>query len=381
MLGKLVPSFVVVPLLILAVWAGPVLADDDEADPQYELGDVSIPAATADEAFRADVSAAHGATYLETGALYWSREKGCVSCHTNGSYMRIRPALTPHLGPPSEEVRTFFISAMGKLKKMEREKQLAGIRPTQIAYVAAGLAEWDAHVGGQLSPETDEALKLMFSVQSDNGEWGNTDCWPPFESSAYHGTTVAAMAAATAPGWLTSQDDPKILESVERMKKYLRTQEPPHDYGRLLLLWTSTRIDDLLSEKQRQDLVESVWKHQRADGGWSIRTFAAPDAWGSGKRAEKLKQEADFENPASDGHQTGLAVLVLRDAGVPAKDNRLQKAVKWLLANQKASGRWWTRSLNTDGPHYITFSATGYSLLALAKCDALPKLTQKTAAK
>ena len=69
---------------------------------------------------------------------------------------------------------------------------------------------------------------------------------------------------------------------------------------------------------------------------------------------------------------TGLAVLVLREAGVPAKDARLQKAVQWLLANQRASGRWWTRSLNTDKFHYITYSGTAYPLLALVKCGALP---------
>ena len=41
---------------------------------------------------------------------------------------------------------------------------------------------------------------------------------------------------------------------------------------------------------------------------------------------------------------TGLAVLVLREAGVPANDPRLQKGVQWLLTNQRESGRWWTRS-------------------------------------
>ena len=109
-----------------------------------------------------------------------------------------------------------------------------------------------------------------------------------------------------------------------------------------------------------------------ADGGWSIRTFAAPDQWGSGNRAVKLRSESGFLKPASDGHMTGLAVLVLREAGVPAKDARLQKAVKWLLSNQRESGRWWTRSLNTDKYHYITYSGTAYPLLALMRCGALP---------
>ena len=71
---------------------------------------------------------------------------------------------------------------------------------------------------------------------------------------------------------------------------------------------------------------------------------------------------------------------MLRDAGVPADDPRIKKAIGWLLANQRASGRWWTRSLNRDRRHYITFSGTAYALLALAKCDALPALERERAA-
>jgi squalene-hopene/tetraprenyl-beta-curcumene cyclase len=69
---------------------------------------------------------------------------------------------------------------------------------------------------------------------------------------------------------------------------------------------------------------------------------------------------------------TGLAIIVLREAGVPADDDALQRGVRWLKANQRESGRWWTRSLNTDTFHYITYSGTAYPLLALALCKALP---------
>jgi squalene-hopene/tetraprenyl-beta-curcumene cyclase len=44
----------------------------------------------------------------------------------------------------------------------------------------------------------------------------------------------------------------------------------------------------------------------------------------------------------------------------------------WLLRNQRQSGRWWTRSLNTDKWHFITYSGSAYPLLALSLCDALP---------
>ena len=116
-----------------------------------------------------------------------------------------------------------------------------------------------------------------------------------------------------------------------------------------------------------------IFSHQQADGGWSMRTFSTPEAWGGGSRAEKLRAEPDFGTPASDGHQTGLAVIVLRDAGISAEDPRIQKAVNWILANQRSSGRWWTRSLNTDSFHFITYSGTMYPIVALYKCNKLPK--------
>jgi squalene-hopene/tetraprenyl-beta-curcumene cyclase len=62
---------------------------------------------------------------------------------------------------------------------------------------------------------------------------------------------------------------------------------------------------------------------------------------------------------------------VLRDAGVAKTDLQLKKAVHWLKTNQRESGRWWTRSLNTDKYHFITYSGTCYPILALAKCGEL----------
>jgi squalene-hopene/tetraprenyl-beta-curcumene cyclase len=218
----------------------------------------------------------------------------------------------------------------------------------------------------------------MFSIQTENGTWGSLDCWPPFESDAYHEATVAAMAAATAPGWLQkaeASDNAALKAGIEKLKNYLRTEKPAHDYSRTLLLWANSRMTDLLSAEQKQELIDALVRHQRADGGWSIRTFAAPETWGSGNRAPKLRAEPEFADPPSDGHMTGLAVIVLREAGIGADDPRVQKGIAWLKANQRESGRWWTRSLNTDTWHFITYSGTAYPLLALQMCDEIPKAT------
>jgi squalene-hopene/tetraprenyl-beta-curcumene cyclase len=63
-------------------------------------------------------------------------------------------------------------------------------------------------------------------------------------------------------------------------------------------------------------------------------------------------------------------VYVLRQAGVPARDEALQRGVSWLTGNQRESGRWFTRSLSNDKAHYITHAGTGFAVLALKACEA-----------
>jgi squalene-hopene/tetraprenyl-beta-curcumene cyclase len=358
-------SALVLMVLSASNWAA-------EPKPQYELGTIKVPAASADEAKLDQISIPLALDYLENGAQSWNSQRKCVTCHTNGIYMTIRPALSDKLGKPSESIREFFVDTLKQLEGLEQDKLKQSTRPAQVIYTAAGLAEWDKHVAKQLSPETDRALRLMLSIQDATGTWGTLDCWPPYESDAFHEATVAAMAIAAAPGWLTHVKDEAVLGKVNLLRSYLRTQTPPHDYSRVLLLWTAARMPDLLEPQQKAELIEMLWKHQREDGGWSIRTFAAPEAWGKGNRAERLRAEPEQANPTSDGHQTGLAIIVLRESGVPANDPRLQKGITWIKSNQRISGRWWTKSLNTDSWHFITYSGTAFPVLALSLCDALP---------
>jgi hypothetical protein len=49
------------------------------------------------------------------------------------------------------------------------------------------------------------------------------------------------------------------------------------------------------------------------------------------------------------------------------------------VADERASGRWYTRSLNRDGWQFITYSGTVYPLLALELCGALAPAVRQTA--
>ena len=314
--------------------------------------------------------------YMEQGAAAWSGEYGCVACHTNGTYMVVRPMMTPSLGTPQQAMHDFCVTQLKVALAADPDHRNGTFDGTQAVYIAAGLAIWDAHVTHHLSPETRQALDLMFQFQRAAGDWFiEDDNNPPFESSPYQVATVAARAVANAPGWLAQQRRTPIGAHVELLKHYLRLpQKMQGDYDRVDLLWAASELPDLLDASQKKSLIDMILAHQQFDGGWSMRSFAAPEQWGKGNRAAKLRSELQFGFPQSDGHMTGLAIIALRKAGVPSSDPRIQSGVQWLLRNQRVSGRWWTRSLNRDGPQYISYSGTVYPLFALQLCNALPTM-------
>ena len=70
-------------------------------------------------------------------------------------------------------------------------------------------------------------------------------------------------------------------------------------------------------------------------------------------------------------------LYVLRQAGVPAADKQEQRGAAWLKANQRESGRWFTRSANRDNKHYISHAGTAFAVMALAECGEIKKATAR----
>ena len=348
---------------------------------QYQFRDIRISIPTADEPRMAKFSPKPALDYLEQGALAWNGERQCISCHTTGTFMLIRPQLSAAFGPPGNELRDSFVATLKTWMPMDAAKLQVNLLPAESVQLAAGLAQWDAKVTRHLSPETEDALANMFRLQLDDGSWKSSTTTPPFESSAYQLATVAARAVGVAPGWLAKQRGAPFEAGINRLIHYLQTETRIQgDYDRAALLWAVTEMPGLLDEARKQELVKMLFGHQERDGGWSLRSMAKPEEWGRGNRAKKIAAEPEFLNHTSDGHMTGMAIIVLRQAGVPASDPRIQRGVEWLLTNQRASGRWWTRSLNSDNLNFINYSGTAYPLLALELCGKLPKQGKKTLA-
>src|SRR4051812_32632642 len=90
-------------LLVLLVAAFRSAQAADES--QYAFGDLRVAGASADEPVVERLSVERATTYLDHGARAWYGARKCVSCHTNGTYLLVRPALTAQLGPPNDQVR------------------------------------------------------------------------------------------------------------------------------------------------------------------------------------------------------------------------------------------------------------------------------------
>ena len=116
--------------IFLLVFVSPALF---AAAPQYKSPDITIPAATADEPVLKKFVLAKANGYLEKGALAWTRKRGCVTCHTTGTYMQIRPMLTPVLGKPTAEIRELFTSELENFQKpLPSQLRHQYLRPVSI---------------------------------------------------------------------------------------------------------------------------------------------------------------------------------------------------------------------------------------------------------
>ena len=355
------------------------LAHAEKPKFQYKSVGIEVPAATADEprvtAFGPETIKA-ATKYLDDGAHHWVREKSCIACHSTGVYMVERSALTKFLGKPSDEVLADFVAEVPAAGKGDGA-------PIGSVWRSGGLASWDKHVTGTLSEPTARSLQRTMSLLSAEGFFKTyKEVEIPYITTDFELTVQAARAVTTAPGWLEKLTDADTLARVERMKKFLREHEPVNDYELALKLQLSTLMPELVPQPQRDAATTMLWRLQQPDGGWSTRRMSPLMKWHEAvdaKTAAMIEAEPDAASPASDAYMTAFAIVLLRESGVPASDERIQKAVAWLKTNQRVSGRWWMKSLYRDTYHYITYISTAQALRALALCGELP--TPATASK
>lgn len=314
----------------------------------------AVTKARADEPMAREMSLAKAAEFLDASAVGWTRTRQCGTCHTNFPYLMARPVLGHGAG--MKEVRDFFekkVSAWDADKPAGKPPS-----PTQVVATATALAINDSLTTGKLQPATRKALDRMWTLQQASGAWNWTKCtWPPFEHDDYFGALYGALAVGNAPDNYARTEQAR--KGIDNLRGYFRNTPPPNLHHKAWLLWASIKLDDLLDKEQQQTTVKELRALQHADGGWSLPSLGN---W------KGFSRRPNDKNAPSDGYATGLIIFVLRQAGVPASDPALQRGLAWLKQNQRESGRWFTRSLNTDKAHYISNTATCFAVLAIDAC-------------
>lgn len=314
------------------------------------VADFPKPTATnADEPLAKQFSAAKAAEYLDGVGVNWTRDRKCITCHTNMPYLTARPLLPGDDG--WKEVRTFL--------EKDVESWSNGGKPRGDAYVVAtafALAFNDAQKTGKLHAATRAALDKMWDVQRKTGEWNWIKCdWPPLEHDDYYGATLAALAVGYAPGDYAKTE--KAKAGVESLKAYFKKTPAPDLHHTAMLLWASTKLDGLMTADEQKKVVAALKAKQRKDGGWCLPSLGA--------YARHETKEPNDPDSASDGYGTGFVTWVLLQAGEKSDAAAVAGGVKWLKANQRESGRWFTRSLSNDRAHYIANAGTAFAVLAL----------------
>ena len=351
-------TFAALSLLTLLVASGPAVGQQPRPAPD----------ARPDEPVAKTFSLDKGVKFLDNTTLSWVRSNQCFSCHTGYPYLLARTSIGDPKAAGLLEARKFLedrVVAWDKGGKGKGYLKAEGIIEftegvTEVVAIAATLALHDNHSTGKLHPATRTALSRMWEFQQADGSWTwNKEELAPLEHDDYYGAVYAALGVGQAPeGYAQSE---AAREGVTRLRRYFAKTPAPDLHHKTYLLWASLGLDGLMNNAERKRTVKALMDRQRADGGWSLPSLGA---W---KRHNGKPQDKDAP---SDGYATGLVVYVLRKAGVAATDKPMQRAVDWLKANQRKSGRWFTRSLNhDDGEHYIANTGTAYAILALKACE------------
>jgi squalene-hopene/tetraprenyl-beta-curcumene cyclase len=327
------------------------------------------------------------ASYLDGRAEWWTtwqsakRDHGtfCISCHTTLPYALARPALRRVLGerePSAPEAK--IVGNLLERARLWRDiepfypDQTRGVpktsesRAIESVMNALVLARHDAELG-HLSDDGKTALANMWTLQMKVGPQSGAWTWlnfgyEPWESpnSPYFGASMAALAVGSAPDHYASA--PEIQDRLAQLRAYFQKQfEHESLHNRLVALWASSVVPDLLAAGQRAAARDQAFALQQPDGGWSSPSL------GPYTRVDHTPNDA-----GTDGYATALAVLALESGGASPTDPRVAKGLQWLRRNQdRATGQWFAASLNkrrdpdSDPAKFMSDAATAYAVLAL----------------
>jgi hypothetical protein len=335
-----------------------------------------------------------GEDWFNFGAAH--RGKGasktaCISCHSLLSYAVARPVLrqlSSEHSPTKYETRILEqikrrVANWDRLDTPEfqlyydfddaKKKQSRGTEAILNSLILA----LDDRLQGRAQPsdDTKKALTILWSTQitegQDKGSWDwlnfGTEPWEA-DGGRYMGAALAAIAAGSAPGDHSSSADGTTHERRESLRAYLKKHFSVQNlHNRIWMLWATATMDGLLTQSEKDQLIDQIVAKQQPNGGWSVGSL------GNFTRGNLKNAAKD-----ADGYATGLIIHVLQLAGLPKENPHVGEGVAWLRENQDPTGAWRATSVNkirapesTDPAKahigkFMWDAATAYSILALS---------------
>jgi squalene-hopene/tetraprenyl-beta-curcumene cyclase len=336
------------------------------------------------------------AKYLDERTAWWlswpsaarGQETSCVACHTGLPFALARPALGKVLGEnaPKLSEKTTIERVRKRVANWDKITAGMGMKPfysggrkpsalaTEAVLNALILVNYDNRWNaGAMSEDTTKALDHLWACQKEDGAWLwlNFGLKPWETGEEYYGATLAAVAVGTSEPAYNQEN--KTKERLQKLRQYLKRHYAAQPlFNRMTALWASSAMEDLLNAEDKKKLIEEIFAAQTEDGGWNLPSLGPKE---QGNNAWKHAAEYP-KGVKSDGYATGLAVYVLKRAGVAKDDPKLRQGVKWLLGNQdKTEGTWPTIYLNrahdplTNEGKFMRDAAAAFAALALTEAE------------
>jgi len=317
-----------------------------------------FPRATPAEAVLGAYSEEKAKVFLDDTSTKWVKQNRCGTCHTTVSYLMARPLI----GKASD--RAAWNGVRASVSDFTAE-QIATHSPAAAffaASTAAALAVGDAAAERPLQPDTRALFDYLWASQASDGAWDTPQrgALPFLERDRPYSALLVALAIGYAPG--RYYEDSTARAGFAKLQAFIRGNLPGNLHDKAVLLWASVRTPGLLNGEEQAAYARSLLDLQKQDGGWALPSL------GTWPRHDGAPNDPGSD---SDGYATSLAALVLCQRGYGTRDASIRRAVAWIRRHQRASGRWYTRSLYSDRfQNYLSNMATAYAVMALSSCRA-----------
>jgi len=296
--------------------------------------------------------------------------KDCICCHTTLTLV-MQPRLSgAHVQNEIAQMKLGIQKRMDNPKTLPwYEKDEAGRPSTQTEYVLEAvtliMAEKNYGSSSHDNAYIEKAVWRMLKNQNPEGGWSWLEYnLQPFETSdaKLWGASLALHALAQAPNNFLANHgrDPEVV----KLKQWVQSEYRDSNLnGKVMTLLASASIPDLLTAKQKTDLVQELRALLKPDSSWSNK-----DMVGRNSSADST----------GDAYATGFIMYALlkNHIQIPEMENAYRHLMSMSnqgdpisrVRRQSMHGAWQGVSLNKDMPLNQLFAsdfATGYARLAI----------------